>query len=112
MISAGVNAMRIVAAARAPRAARAGQRHRLEGSRPSGNTSATTGRIRAYPSGTSAGPSSTTTFATGSCGFRMATRPANAYPNGTAAKMALPTSRIAPIRPLLGRSASSNPTVA
>ena len=50
-IRPGVNTMRIVAAARAPRAARAGQRHRLPGSRPSGNTRATIGRIKAYPSG-------------------------------------------------------------
>ena len=34
------------------------------------------------------------------------------YPNGTAAKTALPTSKIAPIRPPPGRRASNNPTVA
>ena len=77
-IAPGVNTMRIVEAARAPSATRVGQRHPLDGRRPSGNVRATTGRIRAYPNGTSAGPSSTSTFATGSRGSRSANVPANA----------------------------------
>jgi hypothetical protein len=42
----------------------------------------------------------------------MAACPRTHKPNGTAAKTALPTSRSRPSATLLGRSASSNPTVA